>query len=58
MLTKLYVRCTTALHSEEGSTGVEYAILVAVIAVAVALGATAVAPKIPTTFNAIVGYLK
>ena len=40
MLTKLYVRATTALRREEGATATEYAVLVAFIAILLILGAT------------------
>ena len=35
MLTKLYVRATTALRREEGATATEYGLLVAFIAFAI-----------------------
>jgi pilus assembly protein Flp/PilA len=40
MLTKLYVRATTALSREEGVSATEYAVLVAFIAILLIAGAT------------------
>jgi Flp pilus assembly pilin Flp len=57
MLTKLYVKATTALKSDEGATAVEYAILVALIAAVLAGAAAGVGPKITTAFkNATTGW--
>jgi Flp pilus assembly pilin Flp len=58
MLTKLYVKAATALRSDEGSTGVEYAILVGIIALAVLAGATALQGPIKNAFQAAADGLK
>jgi pilus assembly protein Flp/PilA len=50
MLTKLYVKMQS-LRSDEGATALEYAILVAFIALAVIVGATALGGGIGGLFN-------
>lgn len=53
MVLKLYVRMASWLDSEEGAAGVEYALLIALIAIAVATGAGIVGPKIEPLFQAV-----
>ena len=57
MLTKLYVRATTALRREEGATAVEYGIMVALIAAIIVLVVTTLGTQIQAAFQTVVDAL-
>ena len=51
MLTKLYVKATTAFASDEGATAVEYGIMVALIAAVIIGAVVIIGQKLNTTFT-------
>lgn len=53
MFTKLYCAFVARMKSEEGASAVEYGLIVALIAVAIILGATALGGNLNTLFNNI-----
>jgi pilus assembly protein Flp/PilA len=48
---KLYVKATTALKSDEGATAVEYAIIVALIAVVAVVAVRLLGTRVTAAFN-------
>jgi len=53
MFTKLYVKATTMLKSDEGATAVEYGLMVALIAVAIIAAVTAVGTSLSGMFSSV-----
>ncbi len=51
MLTKLYVK----LHSDEGATAAEYGVLLALVVIAIAAGATVFGRQMSEFFSGIFG---
>ena len=57
MLTKLYVKTRNAVKCEEGATAVEYGLMVALIAVAIIFGVTAIGGNLNGMFSGIADLL-
>lgn len=53
MLTKFYVRMSTAFVSDEGATAVEYGIMVALIAVIIIGAVTAIGTRLDGVFGTV-----
>ena len=53
MFTKLYVKATTMLKSDEGATAVEYGLMVALIAVVIIVAVAAIGTQLNGVFTTV-----
>ncbi|MBF8746026.1 Flp family type IVb pilin [Pseudomonas putida] len=53
LLTKLYIRCKLFLQSKEGASGIEYAVIAAMVAVALAAFVTPISEQVTALMNTI-----
>ncbi|MFI8557195.1 Flp family type IVb pilin [Pseudomonas putida] len=53
LLTKLYIRCKLFLQSKEGASGIEYAVIAAMVAVALAAFVSPISQQVTALMNTI-----
>lgn len=53
LLTKLYIHCKLFLQSKEGASGIEYAVIAAMVAVALAAFVTPISQQVTSLMNVI-----
>ncbi|MFF5867849.1 Flp family type IVb pilin [Pseudomonas sp. NPDC012596] len=57
LLNKITLHCKNFLHRKDGASGIEYAVIAAMVAVALAAFVTPISGKIATMFTTISGIL-